>query len=265
MKSAQILREKINSNQLTLGLIVTLHFWIDLIEIAKKAGLDYLILDLEHLHHDEETLAAACSIGRMIDFPILVRPAETDYRTVRLAADLGPCGFLLPQVRNASMLDDVRDGLYMPPRGKRRPGGHGNRWVSDYNYSTWVEQVEQDWIVLPQIESVEGLDNADAIASHEITTAMAVGPYDLSASLGVCWQPGNEKHIAAIETIREAGRRVGKNMWMIGDAPTLMQRGFTFLCIGEPVFALEAMFKNNVAGLRKGEKPAGAVSDKPLP
>ncbi|MDA0834880.1 MAG: aldolase/citrate lyase family protein [Planctomycetota bacterium] len=251
MKSAQILRDKINSQQLTLGMLVTLHLWPDFIEIAQRAGLDYLILDGEHGPHDAEQLATACSIGRMIDFPILIRPAESDYRTVRFAADLGPCGFLLPQVKNSQMLDDVRDGLYLPPRGKRRPGGHGNRWTTDYTQPAWAAQVENDWIVLPQIESQEGLDNADAIANHEITTAIAIGPYDLSADLGVCGELTGEKMFAVYDQIREAGRRAEKNMWMIGDGPTLQQRGFTFLCIGEPVTALEGMIRTNVTGLRK--------------
>ncbi len=265
MKSAQILREKINSNELTLGMLVTQHLWPDLIEIAQRAGLDYLILDGEHGPHDAEKFVTACAIGRMIDFPILIRPAESDYRTVRFAADLGPCGFLLPQVKSVAMLDDIRDGLYLPPRGKRRPGGHGNRWTSDFTQPGWVEQVERDWIVLPQIESQEGLDNADAIAAHEITTAIAIGPYDLSADLGVCAQLTGEKMFAVYDQIRDAGRRAGKNMWMIGDGPTLHQRGFTFLCIGEPMVALEGMLKNNVAGLRKGGKATSAAGNQPLP
>ena len=86
MRSAQILREKITSGQLTLGIIVTMHFWLELIEIARNAGLDYLIIDTEHTSWDDERVAQACAIGRMIDFPILIRPAETQARLVRMAA-----------------------------------------------------------------------------------------------------------------------------------------------------------------------------------
>lgn len=264
MKSAQILREKIAGERLTLGVIITMHFWIDFIELARSAGLDYVIIDLEHLHHNEEAVATACAVGRMIDFPVLIRPPETTYSLVRLAADLGPCGLLLPQVRNAAMLDEVRDGLRMPPRGKRRPGGPGNRWVSDYQYTTWVEQHETPFIVLPQIESEEGLVNAEAIAGHEMTTAMAVGPYDLSANLGVCWRPDDPKLTAALGRIRAAGRAAGKNMWMIGDGPSLQRQGYTFLCIAEPMLLLEAALRQSVAALRSGAA-VPVAGDKPLP
>lgn len=265
MKSARMLRKKIDGNELTLGVLVTMHFWLDLIEIARNAGLDYVILDGEHAALDGEKLADACALGRMLDFPVLIRPPESQYTPIRLAADAGACGFLLPQVRGLGTMDEIRDALCMAPRGKRRPGGRGNRWVSDYQYQTWKTEVEDDFIVLPQIESREGLANAEAIARHELTTALAVGPYDLSADLGVCWQPDHPTLVGALDRIRTAARAAGKNTWMIGDAPTLRQRGFTFLCLAEPSFLLEATLKNMVSALRAGGGAAASKSDRPLP
>jgi 2-keto-3-deoxy-L-rhamnonate aldolase RhmA len=267
VKSAQILREKIASGQLTLGIIVTMHFWLELIEMARDVGLDYIIIDTEHTAWDDERVSQACAIGRMVDFPILIRPSETRARLVRMAADKGPCGFLLPFVESAATLDDARDGLYMPPRGKRRPGGPGNRWMKDYNYSSWRDGQENQWIVLSQIESVRGLEHADEIARHELTTAMAVGPFDLSANLGVCWEPNHPKLQGAIDTIREAGRRAGKTTWMIGDPTALVKRGFTLLCIAEPSALLETTLRKLAASLRDGA-PAVAAStagEPPLP
>lgn len=261
MKSAQILRNKINTQTLTMGMLVIDHYWHDLIEIAINAGLDYLIIDQEHSAFNEERIAEACSIGRQLDFPILIRPRDAESALLRRAADLGPCGFLIPRVESAAALDDVRSGLYMPPRGGRRPGGSGNRWVPDVNYPTWRDQVENDFIVLPQIENRRGLDNVEAIARHPITTAIAVGPYDLSADLGVCYDPAAPVHIAALARIRQAGRAAGKNMWMIGDGPTLIRAGYTFICIGEPTLYLETILKKTVASLR--DKPA-SPADKPV-
>jgi 2-keto-3-deoxy-L-rhamnonate aldolase RhmA len=266
VKSAQILREKIASGRLTLGVIATMHFWLELIEIARSAGLDYLIIDTEHTAWDDERVAQACALGRMLDFPILIRPPETRARLVRMAADKGPCGFLLPYIESAAVLDDARDGLYMPPRGTRRPGGPGNRWMKDYNYASWRDFQENQWIVLPQIESGRGLENADEIARHELTTAIAVGPYDLSANLGVCWDPTHPRLLEAIERIRAAGRSAGKTMWMIGDPESLVRRGFHFLCVAEPSSLLESTLRNLASGLRGlGASPVPASGPEPLP
>lgn len=267
MKSAQILRGKIASNDVTLGLMATNHLWLELVEIVKNAGLDYLIIDEEHGHFDQELVVDVCSLGRLIDFPVLIRTHEAERSIVRRAADKGACGFVLPTVEDAATLDRVRDGLCLPPRGKRRPGGMGNRWVTDYNYETWRDQVEADFVVLPQIENLRGLANVEEIAAHELTTALAVGPYDLSASLGVCWQPDHPKLVEALETIRAAGLAVAKTTWMMGQAAQLIAQGFTLICIGESCWFLEAALREYVSNVRSGQGTAAAgrsTGDRPV-
>lgn len=54
MKPAHISRENINSHQLTLGMLVTLHLWSDLIEMAKRAGLDDLIFRSDGTNDDSD-------------------------------------------------------------------------------------------------------------------------------------------------------------------------------------------------------------------
>jgi 2-keto-3-deoxy-L-rhamnonate aldolase RhmA len=256
MKPAQILKEKVSSGSLTLGVLATFHIWPGLVELVIRAGLDYLIIDLEHFTHGLEKVADLCAIGRMMGFPILVRPPAAELTHVRLAADLGPCGLLVPYVESTADLDVVRDAIYLKPRGKRRPGGPGNRWVDDLNYKGWKTQVEQDFIVLPQIESKAGLAKADAIAAHPITSALAMGPYDLSADLGICWQPEHPDLIGAYERIRSSAEAAGKQAWAIGDPAEMMARGFTFLCVGEPIMALEGLLTQLTANLRKARPSA---------
>ncbi len=268
MKSARILREKIDSENITVGAITTFHYWPGLVELAIQAGLDYLIIDLEHLTHDQEAVATGCTIGRLADFPVLIRPPAAEPTTVRLAMDLGPCGLLVPYVESLETMQIIQDAIYMPPRGKRRPGGMGNHWVPDVHYATWRREVEDDFIILPQIENKAGLDAVDDIASHPITTAIAIGPYDLSANFGKCWEPEDPVNVKAKQRIREAGRRAGKNMWMIGDGPTLAREGFTFLCVAEPIMLMKASLQqaaNAARGDSDALQPQAAQIEEPLP
>jgi 2-keto-3-deoxy-L-rhamnonate aldolase RhmA len=119
--------------------------------------------------------------------------------------------------------------------------------MPDYQYETWKAQFEDHLVILPQIETRRGLDNVAAIAGHELVTAIAVGPYDLSAELGCCWQPADARLQSALTQIRQAGQSVGKNMWMIGDGPTLAKQGYTFLCVGEPSAVLAQRLAQIVA------------------
>jgi 4-hydroxy-2-oxoheptanedioate aldolase len=240
MTPGATLKAAINSEQITTGVLITDHLWPRLIEICKNAGLDYAIIDCEHGPHDDTVVAEACQIGRLLNFPVLIRPISCNYDQVRRAIDMGPCGIMLPSVDDLDDLASVRDAVLLPPRGRRRPGGWGNHWMSDFNYPTWRDEFEADFVVLPQIETRKGLSNVKAIAADDIVTAIAVGPYDLSAELGCCWDPQDERLKTALSDIREAGRAAGKNMWMIGNGPELVKEGYTFVCVGEPSYVMGA-------------------------
>lgn len=257
MKSAQILRQKINSPEVTTGVIITFHLWPGLIELLMRAGMDYAIIDLEHLTHSPEMVAECCAIGRRADFPILIRPPEAEFTPMRLAMDLGPCGLLVPYVSSLEMMKTIQDAVYMAPRGKRRPGGHGNFWVSGYNYENFRTEVEDDLIILPQIENRQGLACAGEIAAHPLTTALAIGPYDMSASLGCCWKPDSPELLSALDQILAAGKAHGKNTWIIGDAALLRPRGFNFLGISEPTMLMESALRDLNGRVKQG-RPAAA-------
>ncbi len=250
MYPARVLRRRVEAGEVVTGLLVTFHLWPGLVEIARRAGLDYIIVDREHGPHSDELTAEVCAVGRYLGFAVLIRPIDTDYSTVRRAVDLGSCGLLLPTVESAAELDRVRSTIRLPPRGKRRPGGHGNYWLKSFDRTAWRTEVEDDFLVLPQIESSAGLSKVEEIASHEITTAIAVGPYDLSADLGVCGEMEHPRLVEAENRIREAGLRAGKTMWHIGDPETLRARGFSFLCIGEPSVILEQAMRTTREAIR---------------
>lgn len=265
VKAAALLKKKIEGSEPVVGALATFHFWPGMVEIAMTAGLDYLIIDLEHLTHNAEQVAEACAIGRRENFPVLIRPPAAEFTPLRLAMDLGPCGLLVPYVQGVETLDVVREAVYMKPRGRRRPGGPGNLWVSNYHYETWKREVEDNLIILPQIESRIGLGNAEAIARDPITTAIAIGPYDLATDLGVCWQPEHPLLVDAIKRIRAAGRGAGKNMWMIGDGSALIKEGFTFLCLAEMTMLMASTLKTMAAQVRQGMPPPPAPDAPPLP
>lgn len=255
MKPAIALKQKLNNNELTLGVLCTEHIWTDFVRVAVEAKLDYIIIDMEHGPHSMEMAADLCTLGRACDFAVLIRTISADADVVRKAADLGPCGIMIPTVESTDQLDTARNALWLPPRGRRRPGGRGNMWPSNFNASTWRSDVEDHFIVIPQIESQRGIDNADSIARHELTTAMALGPYDLSADLGCCWEPDSPKLVAGIDAVRAAGDRAEKRTWMLGDGPALQAQGFTFICIGEPVNMMKQAASQTVAKM-KGESIA---------
>lgn len=246
MKPARIIKEKLREGEIVTGTIVIDHLWPGMVDIAISAGMDYLLVDLEHGPHNPELVAHVCGMGQLADFAVLVRPPAGDFMTVSRAMDLGPCGLVLPAVETVEAMDTIRDAVYLPPRGRRRPGGQGNRWVSSYHHASWKNELEDHLIVVPQIETPLGLENVDAIAAHEVTTALGVGPYDLSMILGADMNPDHPDFVAALSQIRRAADAANKRAWQVGDPTKLVKQGVTFICLGEPVAVLQKAFEEMV-------------------
>ncbi len=255
MLPARVLKEKISRGELVTGVLATNHVWPGLVEISQRAGLDYLIVDLEHGPHALQLVADVCTAGRHLNFPVLVRPLSNDYATLRSLIDQGPCGFLLADVESAAALDLVASAIRMPPRGRRRPGGAACHWVTNFGLDAWQREIEDDFIILPQIESRTGLSHAHEIAAHELTTALAVGPYDLSADLGCCGVMDHPDLKSVLSQLKSTAASLGKAMWMIGNAEQLAREGWRFLCIGEPSYLLQGALKSAIEQATRAAQP----------
>ena len=130
MEAAKRLRAKVQALQITTGVLTTDLLWPQLVEFLQRAEIDYLIADQEHGVHSDTQVARVCALGRQGGFPVLIRPIDTETSTIRRAIDRGPCG-LLPTVESATQLDRVRDSIWIPPRGKRRPGNKPSKsWAT---------------------------------------------------------------------------------------------------------------------------------------
>jgi 2-keto-3-deoxy-L-rhamnonate aldolase RhmA len=246
LKPAAELKAKLATDTPVIGLMATDHAWPFLVEICQNSGLDYLIIDREHGYFSDELVSQICQVGRLANFPVMMRTVSCEASVIRRAMDMGPCGLLLPSVESTEQIDEVQAAAIMPPRGRRRPGGMGNYWISDYQYETWKSEFEEHFIVIPQIESQVGVNNAAALAAHPFVTALGLGPYDLSADLGCCWNPTNEKFLSAIQQVKAAADGVNKKVWAGTDAPALRAQGFTFLWIGTPTSLLSATIQQSV-------------------
>ncbi|QDT34837.1 HpcH/HpaI aldolase family protein [Thalassoglobus polymorphus] len=257
------LKQKLATDEPVVGLMATDHAWPFLVEICQKSGLDYLVIDSEHGDFSDELVSHICQIGRLANFPVLVRTISCEMSIVRRVIDLGPCGILVPSVESTTQLDEVEQAICMPPRGRRRPGGMGNYWLPNFHYQTWKSEFEDHFIVIPQIESQTGVENVDAIAAHPIVTALGLGPYDLSADLGCCWDPEHEDFTNALATVKSAADAVNKKVWAGCDGPALRKQGYTFLWIGTATSVLTGALTVAVENIRHPDNQTTSTQNPP--
>ena len=87
-------------------------------------------------------------------------------------------------------------------------------WIEDKKASTLIGakvlEVNKESVVIVQIEDAEALKNLDQILSVKGMDACIVGPYDLSASLGVPGSFTHPKMTRALSKIMKAAKKASK-------------------------------------------------------
>ena len=110
-----------------------------------------------------------------------------------------------------------------------------------------------------QIETADGVKNADAIAAVEGVDCLWVGHFDLSVSLGIPGEFDNPKFTKAIERViaatRKHGKALGRLVPTVEQGLALHQAGFDFICYSGDVWVLQNALTEAVGKLRAGAKP----------
>ena len=170
------------------------------VEVLGRAGIDIICLDGEHGSVDRQTLenlvrAAECVGATPIFRTTLSYPAE-----ILPYLDTGVMGIMRPHCTTAQKVQMLVDAARYAPLGMRgmTPGRANSYAVSGVPATEYIAASNEEIIVMPQIEDVEGIKNLPEILKIEGIDALAIGPGDLSNSLGY---PGQRTHPKVVEAI----------------------------------------------------------------
>lgn len=177
-----------------------------MVEMIGYAGYDFVILDMEHVCVNPETLEHMLRAAECAGLPALVRvPAGSDDAITR-ALDAGALGVVLPHICTA---DDARRAVRASryhPLGQRgisggRTTGFGTIALTDY-----FAQANREIMVVAMIEDAAGVENIDAILDVAGIDMVLEGAIDLSQSLGVPGQAQHARVRAALGRVADACR-----------------------------------------------------------
>jgi 2-keto-3-deoxy-L-rhamnonate aldolase RhmA len=151
-----------------------------------------------------------------VNVPALVRVPTSDVGMIKRVADTGASGIIVPQIRSAAEVRHVVSACRYSPLGNR---GFGPRRASNYGQydsDAYVDLANKEFFVCVQIENVEALNDLEAILKVQYLDCVVIGPYDLSASMGLMGRVRHPKVVKAIATVitkaRQAGLYVGMGM-----------------------------------------------------
>jgi 2-dehydro-3-deoxyglucarate aldolase len=222
-------------------------------EALASIGFDWVALDMEHGSFsvaDAENAFVACERHGCAP---MVRLPEADPILARRLLDSGAHGFLIPYTENADRFAEFAEHCFFPPAGKRGLSlERFNAWGDDFDET--LREFEP--VLVPMIESGNGVASAGQIAALDCVDALFFGPYDLSADLGAPGDFQSETFLAARDAVKTAARENGKavgghQVATDPDALTQMiEEGFSFIAYGTDMIALRAALK---PGARLGE------------
>jgi 2-keto-3-deoxy-L-rhamnonate aldolase RhmA len=200
-------------------------------EICGRAGLDWVVVDLEHGVGDESGLVPVLLATRSTGTAALVRVEQGTRLRVGRVLDLGADGIVVPQVQTAAEARDITSWMRFPPAGRRGVAlftrgldfGAGGHPVAAWRHETITGIV--------QIETGQAVEAAEEMAAVDGVDVLFVGPADLSYSLGVPGDIHAEAFDTAIRRVAAAARSHGKAagvmVWRPDDIARYADAGYT--------------------------------------
>ncbi len=182
--------------------------------IIESSGFDYCMIDMEHGAFDLETIANLAGWFAATNVSPIVRIHKAFVHLIPAILDQGIMGIQISGVDNADEARAIVQEAKYPPLGNRgisQMGSHTSYhgYGADFHtaYSPWAND---NIIICPSIESLEGLANVDEIAAVEGIDMIAYGHSDLSAKLGIHLQLDHPRFKAAVRQIADACNKHGK-------------------------------------------------------
>lgn len=177
-------------------------------ETLALGGVDLVLVDDQHGIWEPASMMAAFRSIRLGGAVPMARVGKNDFYAIGAMLDRGALGIVVPMVHT---VEDARAAVFAaryPPQGGRSKGAYGCEMYGP-DYYKWAN--EEVFLAI-QIESEQGLENADQILAVDGIDGTWVGPADLAASLGLdlTTPDGVRAHDEAIVRIVEACRKNGK-------------------------------------------------------
>ncbi len=200
IKVIKSIREALKNGDSSIGSWIQIPH-ASIAEIMGNSGYDWVAVDLEHGAIGVEQLPdlfRALELGGTLP---LARLAQGSPKDCKQALDAGAGGVIVPMVNNAKQLNEIRNYCCWPPSGTRGVGfSRANLFGKNFDVYTKEAQAP---LFVAMIESIQAVENLEDIVQVDGLDALLIGPYDLSASMGMSAQFDSPEFQATIDRIRE--------------------------------------------------------------
>jgi 2-dehydro-3-deoxyglucarate aldolase len=196
------LKQKLKNRETTIGSWVTIGNQA-IIDILAEAGFEWLTIDLEHTVIDYNELQVLIGFIQAHDIAALVRVSKNEEVVIKRAFDAGADGIIVPMTCSGEDAKKAVEFAKYPPVGKRGVGlNRAQRYGYGFEeYKKWVDDYQ---VVIAQVEHIDGVNNIEDIIATPGIDGVFIGPYDLSASMGIPGQYNDPVVVQALQKLENA-------------------------------------------------------------
>jgi 2-keto-3-deoxy-L-rhamnonate aldolase RhmA len=174
-------------------------------EIIAMSGFDWVFIDMEHSAMSLESVQNAIQImeGKILT---IVRVPTNDEVWIKRILDTGCDGIIVPMVNSADEAQKVVLASRYPPEGRRSVGlARAHKYGA--TFKEYIGNANRDLLIMIQCEHKDAVKNFDNILKVNGIDSVFIGPYDLSASMGLTGQISHPDVLAAIKLVKEKCRK----------------------------------------------------------
>jgi 2-keto-3-deoxy-L-rhamnonate aldolase RhmA len=228
-----------------------------------NAGYDFIWTEMQHDQHDWQAVARmwrTCPHAKAVPG---VRVAYADEREIQHALDAGALVIVVPTVDTVAEAIEARNWTYFPPLGRRSAGGG-----QAFDAGMWGgvpggyrNTINDNIVLILMIETLEGLENADAIAKVPGVSAVFAASGDLGNFSG--FRQGTPDYERAINIVHDAAVKAGVRLcgplaWRDRPDFTCFQAGSETAAITRGVAAELGLLANT-----QGRPEVGPFAERP--
>ncbi len=204
------MKDRLQAGQVPIGHMIWEFNTRGIARLTELAHLDFVLIDMEHGGFSLAQVADMVTWFRATSVTPMVRVPEVQYHFIARTLDMGALGIMVPNVRTRAMAEAIVQATKYAPAGARGLGLGGS--VSHYQTGDprqLMDTMNAATAVICQIESREGLENLEEIATVPGVDVLWVGQADLSQSLGIPGQFAHPDFQAALDKVIACCRRHG--------------------------------------------------------
>lgn len=223
--------------------------------LAASAGAQFIIYDTEHTGWSWETIASVVTTTRPTGSEAFVRVPMTQRSYVSRALDMGATGLLIPMMESAAQAAEVVRWAKYPPDGVRGAAfGVGHDDYATGGSLEYMRRINADLLVMTQIETVRGLDTAEAIAAVDGVDVLWVGQFDLTNSMGIPAQFDHPRYLEALDHVSSVAAENGKAAGFMAGSPEeaalVVDKGYRIIAYSGDLWIYRAALTEGIAKTR---------------